>query len=415
MTAVTITAVMISVSTSSAKRTEPRLWRFSTSRLSVRCWAVRRSEARRWRSSDISLTKARSQSARLWRIFMALTRGRLGAGRRLGALVNGHEAEVVLGDLARPGGALDLPVHVGLQRVPPDGAPDGEADISVNRRGGVQPRIDLGVVGATAEHHAGDALTAARTCLGDQHLAVGALVHALDLPDVGLDARVLDLGDRAAHQLGAQLGVIAVVVPADRLELGVLGGHQQLEQELAVVLLEPVAEPLELAELLGVGGGVAVGVVANEHLGEVGVEAQDVLAEVLAVLEVERALAGALGGHGQLEALLARLGGHGGAELLVHEHPRGGSVGARADGLQQPLVDEVLGVGDDRRLLGVRLTLDPEELLLEGAAVVEGEDVELLVVSEVHCSEYSRGGRSVVPRSCLLYTSPSPRDGLLYR
>src|SRR5664280_1296148 len=379
MTAVTITAVMISVSTSSAKRTEPRLWRFSTSRLSVRCWAVRRSEARRWRSSDISLTKARSQSARLWRIFMALTRGRLGAGRR--------------------GGALDLPVHVGLQRVPPNGAPDGEADISVNRRGGVQPGIDLGVVGATAEHHAGDALTAARTCLGDQHLAVGALVHALDLPDVGLDARVLDLGDRAAHQLGAQLGVIAVVVPADRLELGVLGGHQQLEQELAVVLLEPVAEPLELAELLGVGGGVAVGVVANEHLGEVGVEAQDVLAEVLAVLEVEHALAGALGGHGQLEALLARLGGHGGAELLVHEHPRGGSVGAGADGLQQPLVDEVLGVGDDRRLLGVRLTLDPEELPLEGAAVVEGEDVELLVVSEVHCCEYSRGGRSVVPRS----------------
>ncbi len=50
-----------------------------------------------------------------------------------------------------------------------------------------------------------------------------------------LDAGVLDLGDRAAHQLGAQLGVVAVGVAADGLELGVLGGHEQLEQELALV------------------------------------------------------------------------------------------------------------------------------------------------------------------------------------
>ncbi len=58
------------------------------------------------------------------------------------------------------------------------------------------------------------------------------------------------------------------------------------------------------------------------------------------------------------------------------------------------LEDEVLGVGDDRRLLGVGLALDAEELLLEGAAVVEREDVELLVVSEVHAPEYSRGVRA---------------------
>ena len=129
---------------------------------------------------------------------------------------------------------------------------------------------------------------------------------------------------------------------------------------------------------------VAVGVVADEHLREVGVEAFDVLAEVLAVLEVEHVLPGALGGHRELQALLARLGGHGGAELLVDEHAGDRRVGAGADRLQHALEDQVLGVGDDRRLLGVGLALDPEELLLEGAAVVEREDVELLVVSEVH-------------------------------
>ena len=51
--------------------------------------------------------------------------------------------------------------------------------------------------------------------------------------------------------------------------------------------------------------------------------------------------------------------------------------------LEHALEDQVLGVGDDRGLLGVGLALDPEELLLEGAAVVEGQDVELVVVSEV--------------------------------
>ncbi len=195
---------------------------------------------------------------------------------------------------------------------------------------------------------------------------------------------VLDLGDRAAHQLRAQLGVVAVGVAVDRLQLRVLGRHEQLEEELAIVLLEPVAEPLQLLQLHRVFAGVALGVVADEHLREVRVELQDVLAEVLAVLEVEHVLARALSRHRELQALLVRLLGHGRAELLVDEHARHGGLGARADRLEHALEDQVLGVGDDRRLLGVGLSLDAEELLLEGAAVVEGEYVELLVVSESH-------------------------------
>jgi hypothetical protein len=67
--------------------------------------------------------------------------------------------------------------------------------------------------------------------------------------------------------------------------------------------------------------------------------------------------------------------------------------------LQHALEDEVLGVGDDGGLLGVRLAVDPEELLLEGAAMVEREDVELAVGSGVHGVEYSRGVRAGVERS----------------
>jgi hypothetical protein len=51
----------------------------------------------------------------------------------------------------------------------------------------------------------------------------------------------------------------------------------------------------------------------------------------------------------------------------------------------------VLGVGDDRGLLGVRFALDAEELLLKGAPVIEGEYIELFVVAEGHIASIPKG------------------------
>ena len=116
--------------------------------------------------------------------------------------------------------------------------------------GRAQPLVDLLVAGAAAEQHADDALAAvAHAGLLGEHLGVLAGVDALDLPDVDLAAEVLGLGDGAAHELGAQLGVVAVGVAADRGELLVGGGHQQLEEELAVVVVQPVGQALEALEL----------------------------------------------------------------------------------------------------------------------------------------------------------------------
>ena len=113
-------------------------------------------------------------------------------------------------------------------------------------------------------------------------------------------------------------------------------------------------------------------------------------AEVL-VLEVEVVLPRALGGHRELQAAFARLLGHAGAELLIHEHAGCARIGARADRAQHALEDKVLGIGDDRGLLRVRFALDAEELLLEGAPVIEGQDVELLVVADGHALSSSEG------------------------
>ena len=151
----------------------------------------------------------------------------------------------------------------------------------------------------------GHALAAlARARLGDQHLGILAGVDALDLPHVDLDPVVVDLLDRPAHQLRAQLGVVAVRVAADGLELAGLGRDQQLEEELAVVGVQPVGQPLEAVELALVRLGVAFGVEADEDLREVRVVGRDVLAEGVAVLEVELVLPALLDRHRELEAEL---------------------------------------------------------------------------------------------------------------
>src|SRR5271154_1112606 len=83
-------------------------------------------------------------------------------GLALGELIDPDEAQVVLGDLARARGPLDLAIHVGLQRVPPDRASDREPDEAVDGSRLCEPVVDLGVVGPAAEDHAGDAVAPAR-------------------------------------------------------------------------------------------------------------------------------------------------------------------------------------------------------------------------------------------------------------
>ena len=112
-----------------------------------------------------------------------------------------------------------------------------------------------------------------------------------------------------------------------------------------------------------------------------------------AVLEVELLLAALLDRLGELEAVLPGELGDVRAELLVDEHPGRFGVYAALDGDLHALEDQLLGVGDRLGLLGRRIALDAEHLLLERAPVVEGEDVELSVVAECHGNHLCRTGR----------------------
>src|SRR5215208_2230150 len=306
----------------------------------------------------------------------------------LGLLVDLHEAQVVVRDLLRRSVALERAVEVALERVPPDRAADREPDVAVHRGARAQPAINLLVARPTPEHHADDLVaTLAGTRLLGEHLAVRLLVHALDLPDVDLDAELLAVLDRAPHQLGPQLGVVAVGVAAHLLHLLVRRRHEELEQEQAAVVVEPVGETLEPLELALVHLAVGVvRVVADEDLGEVAVELLDVGAEVVAVVEVELVLTGLLYRHRELEAALLRLLGDAlrCAELLVDEDARRVLVEPLVGGDLHALPDQVLGVGDLLGLLLRGIAFDPEHLLLERPAVVEREDEKLAVVAECH-------------------------------
>ena len=77
--------------------------------------------------------------------------------------------------------------------------------------------------------------------IGDA-LTVLARIDAFDLPDVWLDPGVLQFRDRADHQFRTELLVEAIGIASNALELRILGRNEQLEEELALVVVQPVRQ-----------------------------------------------------------------------------------------------------------------------------------------------------------------------------
>src|SRR5207247_3614683 len=107
------------------------------------------------------------------------------------------------------------------------------------------------------------------------------------------------------------------LVAGELLELGLLGRHQELEHEPASGPAKILRESPQSRGLSTVESRVALGVVADQHLGEGRVERLDMAGKLLAVLEIELLLP-ALLHRGRGEISLARgVAQDRGAELLV--------------------------------------------------------------------------------------------------
>src|SRR5262249_23026027 len=105
---------------------------------------------------------------------------------------------------------------------------------------------------------------------------------------------------------------------------------------------------------------------------------------VLAVVEVELLLAALLGWAGDHIALLRCVAQDGSAELFVHQDA--GPVGGNSSGdrRQKAVVDDPFGGGDLCPRFARQTSLPAEHLRLEGAAMVEGKDVQRLIKSKGH-------------------------------
>src|SRR3989442_937281 len=217
--------------------------------------------------------------------------------RRPGRVEGVYELLVAARDLCHCLLARRLLGPPGNERIPEHGPAHGEADESRDSGGRRQPVAHLLGILASAQDDAAHLVATAPARGGDDPLAVLVPVESLDLPDVGLDLRVLKLLDGLDHQPGPQLQVIGLLVSPEPLELDLLRGHEQLEHESAVTLVVQIlGQPLQAGRLTPVQGLIALRVVAHQHLAEARAEDLDVVGEVFAVLEVELLLPALLGG-----------------------------------------------------------------------------------------------------------------------
>ena len=74
----------------------------------------------------------------------------------------------------------------------------------------------------------------------DDLLGVFATVESFDLPEVRLNAGVLQFLDGPDHERGANVAVVGLLVAVDFIKLGFLGRHQQFKHEQAAIRVREV-------------------------------------------------------------------------------------------------------------------------------------------------------------------------------
>ena len=188
---------------------------------------------------------------------LSLTQRQPGAGGPVIDCVRRPHAErvdegVVASGDASPGfRRIELAPVMGEHGVGPDAASDGEAGVATGRRRR-QPPIDRLDPGPGAEnHHSGVVAPVAAGGRGDRR-AAGWVGDALDLPHVGRDAGVLDLGDRVDDEAWPDGDLELVAAPLGALRRRVRS--EQLEQETrraGRASVTDLDEPIELSGDVG--------------------------------------------------------------------------------------------------------------------------------------------------------------------
>src|SRR5262245_29383672 len=298
------------------------------------------------------------------------------AGLGADALKNVHELAVSARNLGHGGLARYLLRPQVNERIPETGPANCKTDEPRDAGRRRQPFAHLLVIFASAQNDATHFIPGAAPRRGHNLLAVLTAAAPLYLPNIRFNPRVLQFMNCLDHQSRAKLQVVLFLISLDLIELRLLRRNQQLEHESAATLGAQVfGQTFEAGRLQIVQSLVALGVVADQHLAESGIEGLDVFGEVIAVFELEFLLSTLLDGARERVTTSGRVAKDGGAELLVHQDACLLLWHAGFDSGLEAVVDDLLGAGDLRRLLRGQILPPSEHLQLERGAMIKGQDV----------------------------------------
>src|SRR5262252_2570244 len=236
-----------------------------------------------------------------------------------------------------------------------------------------QPFAHLLVIFASAQNDATHFIPVAAPRRGHNLLAVLTAVEPLYFPHIRFNPRVLQLINGLDHQSRSKPQVVLFLIPLDPIELRLLRRNQQLEHESAATLGAQVfGQTFQAGSLPTVQSPIALGVMADQHLAESGIEGLDVFGEVIAVFELEFLLPALLDRGRERVTARGRVAKDGGPELLVHQDACLLLWRAGFDSGLEAVVNDLLGAGDLRRLLRGQILPPSEHLQLERGAMIKG-------------------------------------------
>ncbi len=201
--------------------------------------------------------------------------------------------------------------------------------------------------------------------------AIFAAIESLDLPDIGLDARILQGTDGLAHQGRASSPIVGILVHLDLLQLYLRGRHQQLEHEALRGLPAVVGQLSQAGCLPQIERGIAIRVIAHQHFREGRPEGIDVLRKRLAIFELELVRTALLDRDRGDVATAYRIAKNAGAEFFINQN-----AGARrrhpiVDGFPEAIVDELLAARYRLVLVRNQRRLELEHAGHIGLAMIE--------------------------------------------
>src|SRR5262245_25344450 len=326
-----------------------------------------------------------------------------------GALKNVHELPVSTLNLGHGGLARYLLRPQFNERVPETGPAHGKTDEPWNAGRSRQPLAHLFVIFASAQNDATHFIPVAAPRCGHNLFAVLTAIEPLYLPHIRFNPSVLQLMNGQDHKSRTKLKVVPLLISLDPIKLRLLRRNQQLEHESAATLGAQVfGQTFQAGSLPPVQTLIALGVVADQHLAEGGIKGLNVFGEVIAVFELELLLSALLDGVCERVTARGRVAKDVGAELLVHQDACLLLWHAGFDSGLEAVVDDLLGARDLRRLLRGQILPPSEHLQLERGAMIEGKDVQGIVIAEIlHRDSFSFMQRRI---SALVRRAPNKEN-----